>query len=371
MFKLRYFRGRVALSKILSGLGVHAGDDVVIQAFTCTAVPEAVFSVGAKPVYVDVENNGVNMAPEKLEKILNENVNVKAIVVQHTFGIPAQIDKIAEISEKYNIPLIEDCAHTFKTSVNGKGVGTWGVASFYSFEWGKPIIAGIGGSLVLNNGLLSDYVEKDYSHLKEPGVIFNIKSAMQILAFKLLYHPKIYWILKDLFHFFSKYGLAIGNYSKVKSEEENEISEDFGLKMPMVNRLWLNYSISHLEKSIIQRKNISDYYFKVFTSADFDKKILPDRPEIAEIYYARFPLIVKNKDLLLREARRNRIEISGWYETPVHPLEGEQLKMAGYMNNSCPNAEKLCKSLISLPVNSKISKSDIDKYAIFLKGYMT
>jgi len=371
MFELKYFRGRVALSKLLSGLGVKVGDHVAIQAFTCTAVPEAVFSVGAKPVYVDLENGGVNMAPEKLEYILNENDKIKVIVVQHTFGIPAQMEKLFKIAESHNIPLIEDCAHTFKSAINGKEVGSWGIASFYSFEWGKPIIAGIGGAISLKNNLLRDYLQRDYDLLKEPGVIINIKSAIQILAFKLLYHPRIYWVIKDLYHFFSKHGLAIGNYSKVESQSEVEVSEDFGMKMPKINRLWLNYSLSHLEKSNDHRKSISDYYFKIFSESIFNKNILPISSELADIHYARFPLIIKDKKRLLKEARLHRVEISGWYETPVHPLKGDELGMLGYAEKTCPNAEKLCESLVSLPVNAKISKNDVDKYAAFIKGFMS
>ena len=77
--------------------------------------------------------------------------------------------------------------------------------------------------------------------------------------------------------------------------------------------------------------------------------------------------MVADKKRLLQAARQNRIEISGWYETPVHPLEGEQLKAVGYLNNACPNAEKMCGSLVSMPVNKKVSRSDVDKYADFIK----
>ena len=77
-FNYLYMRGRVGLSKILSGLGVCPGDHVALQAFTCSAVPEAVYAVGAIPVYIDIEENGVNMCPVKLQNCLKENHRIRA-----------------------------------------------------------------------------------------------------------------------------------------------------------------------------------------------------------------------------------------------------------------------------------------------------
>jgi len=369
MFELRYFRGRVALSKILLEMGVAKGDSVAIQAFTCTAVPEAVLSVGAKPVYVDTEEKGVNMAPKKLEAVLAHNPAIKAVVVQHTFGIPAQIEAISQVVDRFQIPLIEDCAHTFKSKINGQEVGSWGVASFFSFEWGKPLIAGIGGSLASKDDVLIDSLQKDYKLLSEPGLILNLRSLMQIIAFKMLYHPRVYWILKDIFHLLSKYGVTIGNYSAVEDQGVPVVSQDFGMKMPLINRLLLNYSLSRLEKDIIHRKTISDYCFKVFSRLGKESVNLPFHSESADIYYARFPVLVEDKKGLLQAARKYRYEISGWYETPVHPLDGKQLNSVGYAKNDCPNAEKMCGSLVSFPVNMRISKKDVDGYFDFINNF--
>ncbi|HUQ48649.1 MAG TPA: DegT/DnrJ/EryC1/StrS family aminotransferase, partial [Gemmatimonadaceae bacterium] len=80
--RFTYFRGRVALAAILKALGVTTGDEVLLQAFTCVAVPEAIISIGAIPVYVDVEPGGINMDADDLSaKIGNAT---KAVIVQHS-----------------------------------------------------------------------------------------------------------------------------------------------------------------------------------------------------------------------------------------------------------------------------------------------
>ena len=104
--QLTYYRGRVALAALLKGLGVGAGDSVAIQAFTCLAVPEAVLATGATPLYVDIEQDRFNMDPPCLAE--RATASTKAIVVQHTFRIPARMDRIVAIASQHDIPIIED-----------------------------------------------------------------------------------------------------------------------------------------------------------------------------------------------------------------------------------------------------------------------
>ena len=159
--KLTFFRGRVALYAILKAMGIGAGDHVVTQAFTCIAVPEAIIASGAHPVYVDLESNGFNMDPDDFK--LKITSQTRAVVVQHTYGIPANMDSIVQIADERSIHIIEDCCHTLVSKYRGKLVGTFGAGSFYSYEWGKPIVVGIGGSAGVNDKDLRKKIERQYS----------------------------------------------------------------------------------------------------------------------------------------------------------------------------------------------------------------
>ena len=178
--QLLFYRGRVALYAMLKGLGVGKGDDVALQAFTCLANPEAIIAAGAKPVYVDVEENGYNMNPADLNDKIT--AKTKAIIVQHTFGIPADIEHIKGISEERDIPVIEDCCHTLNSTYNGQRVGTFGAGAFYSYEWGKPIVVGIGGSALIHHQSLREKVEKEYGNFKEPPYMIYIRLRLQHIA---------------------------------------------------------------------------------------------------------------------------------------------------------------------------------------------
>ena len=103
---LLYFRGRVALAEILISSGIVEGDKVAIQAYTCSAVPEGVYASKATPLYIDVVKEGVTMSHNDLEAKLDNTKNVKAIVIQHTFGIVANLEKIIEIAKKNNLIIL-------------------------------------------------------------------------------------------------------------------------------------------------------------------------------------------------------------------------------------------------------------------------
>ena len=118
--KYTYFRGRVGLYAILKALDIHKDDEIAIQAFTCLAVPEAILAIGAKPSYIDIKPMQFNMSVSDLANKITPQT--KAIVVQHTYGIPANMDEITEIAEKFNIPIIEDCCHTLSGSCMERGL---------------------------------------------------------------------------------------------------------------------------------------------------------------------------------------------------------------------------------------------------------
>jgi len=222
-----YFRGRVALYAILEVLGVKKGDEVITQAFTCIAVPEAIIAIGAKPIYVDIKSNDVNMGVNDLKNKVSSKT--KAIIVQHTYGIPADMDDIIKITEEKNIPIIEDCCHTLISTYKGKMIGTFGVGSFYSFEWGKPIIIGIGGSAIVNNNLLREKLKSDYNGYKLPSRVNQLRLRLQYIMHNILYNPSRYWFGRYLYHKMASLGIAEGNYNPIQEGESK--SQDYSLRM--------------------------------------------------------------------------------------------------------------------------------------------
>ena len=140
---------RSSIYAILKSLNYNSGSEVLVTGFTCEVVPNAIINAGYIPVYVDINPVNYCMDPAIVEKLITNNT--RAIIIQHTFGIPAQINELINIAQKHNLFVIEDCAVSLGSKYNGKLTGTFGDAAIFSFELSKTITSCWGGMLFLNS----------------------------------------------------------------------------------------------------------------------------------------------------------------------------------------------------------------------------
>jgi len=355
---LPFYRGRVALYAILKGLGIGAGDQVVTQAFTCIAVPEAIMASGARPVYLDIEKNGFNMNTGDFERKITPQT--RAVIVQHTYGIPADMERIKYVADKAGIPIIEDCCHTFVSTYKGKMVGSFGVGSFYSFEWGKPVVAGIGGSTIINDPTLNRKIQFQYKDYKFPSTVKLMRIQLQYFGFRILYRPSLYWPVRNMFHLLGSIGAAESNYNPV---QENQVAEDFCLKMPKPLQKRLSTKLKKLNAITQYSRYVAAEYRAGINSSTITH---PVQPADSETVFARYPLISQDKVGFLANARKANVELADWYSTPVHPLEKDTWDKVHYEAGSCPNVEERCKQVVTLPTHSAVGRRDIARAVRFL-----
>ena len=145
--------GTAALHLALIQLGVGAGDEVICQSFTFAASANPVVYCGGVPVFVDSEADTWNMDPALLEKaILDRREKTgklpKAIVPVHLYGMPAKIDEILAVAEKYGVPVLEDAAEALGSEFRGRKCGTFGAFAALSFNGNKIITTSGGGALI-------------------------------------------------------------------------------------------------------------------------------------------------------------------------------------------------------------------------------
>ncbi len=159
--------GTAALQIALQIAGVERNDEVITQPLTFVATANAIAHCGAKPVFVDVDMDTLGLSPEKLndwltkntkydgikKKTINQSTNrpITAIVPMHTFGLPARIDEIIEIGNKFNIPVIEDSAESLGSYYNNKHTGTFGLAGVLSYNGNKTLTTGGGGMIITDD----------------------------------------------------------------------------------------------------------------------------------------------------------------------------------------------------------------------------
>jgi len=150
--------GTAAIHLSLMLLGVKSGDEVICQSFTYSASANPIVYQGATPVFVDSDPETWNMNPTHLKTAIKDRIakgkKPKAIIPVHLFGMPAKMDEIIAIAERYDIPIVEDAAEALGSHINGKMCGTFGSLNVLSFNGNKIITTSGGGALLSDDEAL-------------------------------------------------------------------------------------------------------------------------------------------------------------------------------------------------------------------------
>ena len=169
-----------ALLGALIALGVTAGDEVIVPAFTCPTTVLPILLLGATPVFADCERDTLCIATDEVLNRLSQQT--KAIIAVHMYTAVADVDALTDVARRRNVALIEDCAHLPGAKWNGKAVGSFGQFGCFSFHGKKTITSGEGGMIVTNDRALFDRVHR-FVHVGKPHD-FEIDAAAELTFMK-------------------------------------------------------------------------------------------------------------------------------------------------------------------------------------------
>ena len=178
--------GTAAIHLALILLDIKRGDEVICQSMTFAASANPIKYVGAKPIFVDSEKDTLNICPVQLEIAIKDRIEKgkkpKAIIAVHLYGMPYKVDEIKKVSEKYNIPVIEDSAEALGSKFKGRNCGTFGDYSILSFNGNKIITTSGGGALVTKSSekkkkavFLATQARDDAPHYQHSHVGYNYR----------------------------------------------------------------------------------------------------------------------------------------------------------------------------------------------------
>lgn len=352
-----FFRGRTAFYAILEALGIKSQDEIIVPGFTCMAVPNAIKYLGARPVYVDIDSKTFNIDPEKIEEKITQKT--KAIIVQHTFGIPAEMDKIITITKERNIYLIEDSCHTLASKYKGNQVGTFGEAAFYSSQWSKPITTGLGGWAIVNSEDVRQKLSKVYERFTEPSKIDVFCLRFQFGLYSLLFKPPTFYFFQKWYRLISKLDIVPTSFSC--SELECKMPKKYKQRGSQWQKSILKEKIAAIDSINAHRRHITSIYSKFLKGSG-----IPVLPDYYDVVFLSYPVLVKDKMKTLKEARGQRLELGDWFISPVHPVS-KGLEKFEYYKGVCPVAENICEHIINLPTHTLISEAYAYKIVNFLK----
>jgi perosamine synthetase len=159
-----------ALHLILAALGLKEGDEVIVPEITWIATASAACYLGAKPVFVDVEEDTWCMCPRSLERAITPRT--KVIMPVHIYGHPANMDEISAIAARHGIDIVEDAAPSLGANIRGKRTGSFGRAAAFSFQGAKIMVTGEGGMLVTDDTDLFERIKGLWDHGRDPHKTF-------------------------------------------------------------------------------------------------------------------------------------------------------------------------------------------------------
>ena len=355
--------GRSGLYAILKCLEIEKDDEIILQAFTTVALPNVITLCGAKPVYIDIEKNTYNINPEKIaEKITSKT---KAIVVQHTFGNPVEMDRIMEIVKKHNLYLIEDCAHSLGSEYQGKKMGTFGDAAFFSFGRDKVISSVSGGMVITSNSELGQKIKEFKNKISYPK---------KSLIMRQLLHPIITFVSLKMYYFFSigKIIMYLSSNTEIitkaytKEEKASKKPENFPAKMPNALAKIAFHQMKLINKFNNHRRDVAKLYEERLVD---DKSVeLPKISSGSKNVFLWYTILVENKKALIKKANKRGIILGDWFPQVVGPIEVDIAK-AGYRKGECPIAEKVSSKCVNLPTHHNISIEDAEKVAKVVNDY--
>lgn len=355
--------GRSAEYLILKALGISKYDEVIVQAFTCVAVPNSVLWLGAKPVYVDVDKS-YNLDIDDLKKKVTNKT--KAIIVQHTFGIPANIDEIKKFASKKNLYILEDCAHSLGAQHKGKLLGSFGDAAFFSFGRDKVISSVFGGMIVTKDERLYEKIKNERNSLGNNSFFWVFQQLIHPVVFNIFVLPLYnlgfgkYGLGKMLLFVFQKLGLLSKPVYEI--EKNGKRPKYFPKQMSGALSDLAQQQLTKLNNFNKQRKIIANYYLNNINS-EYIK--LPSKNK--EAIWLRFPIKTKFSNELFDYLKSQKILVGNWYSNIIDPKC--DLNKFGYNKTSSPRAELFVSETLNLPTYPLMSTDDAKKVVDLLNRW--
>jgi dTDP-4-amino-4,6-dideoxygalactose transaminase len=304
--------GTDSLEILMQAMGIGKGDEVIVPAISWISTSEAVSAIGAKPVFVDVDEYFLINAQLIEEKI---NANTKAIIPVHLYGQPADMEAIMSIAVKHRLKVIEDCAQSHGSKINGQLAGTFGDAASFSFYPGKNLGAyGDAGAMCTNDDALAE------------------KARM------------------------------IANHGQRKKHEH--VMEGRNSRLDGLQGAILSVKLPHLEKWTEMRIANAAYYKSILNTE------LIELPEVKEHFRHVFHLFViqsADRDGLLKHLENSGIGVAIHYPCPLPFLDC--YKERAYTSEDFPMAYHLSKTILSIPMYPELSKAQMDAVADAIHGY--
>jgi len=304
--------GTDALHLALLAAGIKEGDEVITTPFTFIATAEAILYVGARPVFVDIDAQTMNIDPNQIESAITPKT--RAILPVHLFGQPADMAAIQTIADKHNLLVVEDCAQSFGADIDGKQSGSLGIAGCFSFFPSKNL--GCFG----DGGLISTNDEKIAEHLR-----------------------------------------VLRNHGSWKRYHHSELG--FNSRLDELQAVILRAKLKHIDAYNDGRRRVAHRYSAAL--AGIDGTTPPHEDGIGRHVYHQYTLLSEKRDQIMTALQEKQIACAVYYPIPLHQQEVFAETCRGV---SLPVTEKVASQCMSLPIYPELQDEQVDHILEVIRG---
>ncbi|MDL4839770.1 DegT/DnrJ/EryC1/StrS family aminotransferase [Aquibacillus rhizosphaerae] len=312
-FSLGVASGTDALQLALKALKIGAGDEVITTPFTFFATGEVIALEGAKPVFVDIEEETYNINPSEIEKAITENT--KAIIVVHLYGQVAKMKEIMEIARRYNLKVIEDACQAIGSEFEGKKAGTIGDIGCFSF-----------------------FPTKNFGAFGDAGLVITKDKKI---------HDKI-------------------NSLRNHGSEEKYHHSSIGMnsRLDEIQAAVLLVKLDYLETFLEKRKEIANRYTENLSNL----LKTPPNTDSRKHTFHQYCVELDNRDELNEVLKNSGIASAIYYPIPLHKQEA--FRYLNYKNGDFPVAEKTSKRILALPIFPTLSVEKQEHVITIIKQFL-
>mgnify|MGYP002639682834 CR=1 FL=1 len=341
--------GRGALLGLLKSLEISKGDEVILQGYTCAVVPNAIIAAGGTPVYVDINPRTLTLDPALVRAAMTRHT--RAIICQHTFGIPADTSALRLICNEKDIALIEDCAHVIPDEKSGK-IGIYADAILLSFGRDKAISGVSGGAIITSHAMIAKRLQKMENNAQQRSSwhILNLIGYPLRYAFaKSIWSLKVSKIYLHALRILHLLPPILSKQEKI-GEAEHEL-----FKMPNACAALALEQLRSLSALNEQRRKIMQTYSDAAQKENWNvPKGIFSSPAPQ-----KFPLLLKNAEAIRQKLKLEQIYLDdGWCGAVINPRTVDQ-RNVGYEANSCPQAEEISQKILTLPIHPTMTSEQI------------
>lgn len=332
---------------------ILSGEEVIIQAYTCVVVPNAIHAAGGVPVYADIDGDTLNLDMDDVKRRITPRT--RAVIAQHTFGIPADLKCLRKICDDRGIALIEDCAHTLPDDASSPLART-GDFVILSFGRDKAISGVSGGAVISRKTDISAALKESESHAGS----LPFSMIARYLLYPLIYRKARALYVIGLGRIYLALCKKLRLLIPIVTPEEKQGNMILRLrKIPNACAALAQYSFKQLPATNAHRRELTHLYMNECGKHGWNVlpgiQLVTSNQQPVTYPLQKFPLFFKNADAIRGSLKSQKIFLDdGWIGCVICPRDTDK-EALGYAAGNDPHAEALCEEILSLPTHPTMS----------------